>query len=424
MQPHQLAHLEGKSMPTPPMSDVIGIEALDALARNNDNYADAARELGIVYTTLYSRVKKAKERGLHLSDGARNSMSLSGLNGAEIKGGWIAVLNDEGEKIGNNRWSVPKSQEETNQFLDTIRGAMDDLKTMDVPEYEIREKPDGECLLVIDLADIHVGKLCVSTETGYTYSREVAVTRMIEGTRELIRKASGMGIGRILFVIGNDILHVDNARSSTTSGTQQDTHGTIHQIARDGFGGYVGCIELARLTAPVDIIYIPSNHDWLMGWCLAQQLGAWFRNAPDVTATEYNLSELHRKYYRFEGNLIGLTHGDGAKETDLYPLMMTEARAHISDCVHRYWYVHHLHHKIRKQAGVLSHKREKDHIGMTMMHNAARSMEGDNVQIEYVRSMSPPDGWHDRNGYVNRQAVECFVHHPHDGQDGRFTVWF
>jgi hypothetical protein len=136
------------------------------------------------------------------------------------------------------------------------------------------------------------------------------------------------------------------------------------------------------------------------------------------------LSELHRKYYRFEGNLIGLTHGDGAKEADLYPLMMTEARAHISDCTHRYWYVHHLHHKIRKQAGVLSHKREKDHIGMTMMHNAARSMEGDNVQIEWVRSMSPPDGWHDRNGYVNRQAVECFVHHPHDGQDGRFTVWF
>jgi hypothetical protein len=351
-------------------------------------------------------------------------MHLAGLNGIEAKGGWIHNYNELGNKVGTTRWSAPESQEETDQFLDTIRGALDDLKNMDVPEYEIRENPDGECLLVIDLADIHMGKLCVSTETGYTYSREVAVQRMIEGTRELIRKASGMGIVRILFVIGNDILHVDNARSSTTSGTQQDTHGTIHQMARDGFAGYVGCIELARLTAPVDIIYIPSNHDWLMGWMLAQQLGAWFRNAPDVTATEYNLSELHRKYYRFEGNLIGLTHGDGAKEADLYPLMMTEARAHISDCTHRYWYVHHLHHKIRKQAGVTSHKREKDHIGMTMMHNAARSMEGDNVQIEWVRSMSPPDGWHDRNGYVNRQAVECFVHHPHDGQDGRFTVWF
>ena len=411
-------------MPTPPMSDALGIEALEALERHGGVAAHAAKSLGIHADTFRSRIKKAKERGLHLSDGARNSMNLSGLGGSEIKGGWIGVFNDAGEKIGNNRWSAPASQEETDQFLNTIRGAIDDLKDMDVPEYEIREKPDGECLLVIDLADVHIGKLCVASETSYIYSREIAVQRMVEGTRELIRKASGMGIGRILFVLGNDILHVDNARSSTTSGTQQDTHGTIHQMYKDAFAGYVGAIELARLTAPVDLVFCPSNHDWLMGWCLAREVGAWFRLAPDVTATEYNLSELHRKYYRFEGNLIGLTHGDGAKEADLYPLMMTEARAHISDCTHRYWYVHHLHHKIRKQAGVLSHKREKDHIGMTMMHNAARSMEGDNVQIEWVRSMSPPDGWHDRNGYVNRQAVECFVHHPHDGQDGRFTVWF
>jgi hypothetical protein len=407
------------------MSDALLIEALDALDRNDGKKAAAARDIGLNNNTFKSRIDQAKKRGLHLSEGARGEMNNAGMNGMEAKGGWKHIYDPAtGNKTGTVRWAAPASQEETDQFLETIQGAIADLKDMDVPEYTIREQPDGECLLVIDLADIHVGKLSAETETGYTYTRDIAVQRMVEGTRELIRKASGMGIGRILFVLGNDILHVDNARSSTTSGTPQDTQGTIHQMYRDAFAGYVGSIELARLTAPVDLIFCPSNHDWLMGWCLAQQVGAWFRLAPDVTATEYNLSEKHRKYYRYEGNLIGLTHGDGAKEADLYPLMMTEARAHISDCTHRYWYVHHLHHKIRKQAGVLSHKREKDHIGMTMMHNAARSMEGDNVQIEYVRSMSPPDGWHDRNGYVNRQAVECFVHHPHDGQDGRFTVWF
>lgn len=55
---------------------------------------------------------------------------------------------------------------------------------------------------------------------------------------------------------------------------------------------------------------------------------------------------------------------------------------------------------------------------------AAGSMEGDNCHIEYVRSPSAPDGWHDRNGYVGRQAVEAFVHCPFDGQDARFTEWF
>ena len=133
---------------------------------------------------------------------------------------------------------------------------------------------------------------------------------------------------------------------------------------------------------------------------------------------------MHRKYYRYEGNLIGLTHGDGAKEADLYALMMTEARSHVSDAQHRYWYLHHFHHKIRKAQGVRPHDREKDHIGLTVIKSGVTSQLGDNVQIEYVRSPSPPDSWHDRNGYVNRQAVECFIHDPHDGQDARFTHWF
>ena len=393
-------------------------EVYEAVNRLGGNIAAAAREMGQARSGIHRKYHAALKY-LEADSAITGAMSAVGMSDISLlHSGWIK---SDGASM---YFQLPKDNANVVSFIDTIKGAIDDLKTIEMPTYEIREKPDGECLLVIDLADVHVGKLCVETETGYTYSREVAVQRMVEGTRELIRKASGMGVGRILFVLGNDILHVDNSKSTTTSGTNQDTHGTIHQLYRDAFAGYVKCIELARLTAPVDLIFCPSNHDWLTGWCLAREVGAWFRNAPDVTATDYNLSEKHRKYYRFESNLIGITHGDGAKEADLYPLMMTEARPHIADCSHRYWYVHHLHHKIRKQAGVLSHKREKDHIGMTMMHSARGSMEGDNVQIEYVRSMSPPDGWHDRNGYVNRQAVECFVHHPYDGQDGRFTVWF
>ena len=391
--------------------------AFDAVIKHGSIRA-ASRELGEAHSGVSRKYHAAKDY-LETDDAITGAMASVGMTDVTpLHSGWIK---SDGASM---YFQMPKGGGDKDTVLETIRGAIDDLKDETFPEYELRAAPDGECLLVIDLADVHVGKLCAETETGYTYSREVAVKRMVEGTRELIRKSSGMGIGRILFVLGNDILHVDNSRSTTTSGTPQDTHGTIHQLYRDAFAGYVKCIEMARLTAPVDLIFCPSNHDWIMGWCLAREVGAWFRNAPDVTATEYNMSEIHRKYYRFGNNLIGLTHGDGAKEADLYPLMMTEAREHVSDCPHKYIYVHHFHHKVRKQAGVVPHKREKDHIGMTMLHNSVKSMEGDNVQIEYVRSPSPPDGWHHRNGYINRQAVECFVHHPHDGQDGRFTVWF
>jgi len=105
--------------------------------------------------------------------------------------------------------------------------------------------------------------------------------------------------------------------------------------------------------------------------------------------------------------------------------MVTEARQHISECINRYWLLHHVHHKDRKtRDGNKPFLREKDHNGMTAIISGNGFIEGEALNIEYVRSPSPPCGWHDRNGYVNRQGVECFLFHPYDGQKARFTEWF
>jgi len=357
------------------------------------------------------------------SPGQRESIDAARLDGTTATSGWI-ITDKDGDIIRRStRWKADDIAS-TLSIADMIRAAWDDLKNDAPTSFPERPAPSGGNLLRIGLADVHVGKLSVEAETGYTYNRDIAVHRMVEGTRALLRKADPHGIGRILLPLGNDILHVDGPRSTTTSGTYQDTDGTIRQMYSAAKAGYVKVIEMCAAVAPVDLIYIPSNHDWLMGWALANDVATWFRNDPRVTATDYSLSERHRKYYRFGKNLIGETHGDGAKETDLYPLMMTEARSHVSECLHRYWYVGHTHHKNRRAQGVTPGKREKDHIGMTLVNTGQPALDGDNIMVETVRSPSPPDSWHDRNGYVNRQAVECFLHHPTDGQTVRFTEWF
>lgn len=287
-----------------------------------------------------------------------------------------------------------------------------------------RQEPSGEHLVVIDLADVHFLKLSVRSETGHEYNREIARHRVIEGTRALLRLAQPMGIGRILFVMGNDILHVDNPRSMTTSGTYQDSDGSIFQGFKDASLAIEEAIGECSKIADVDLIHCMSNHDWLMGWALSQAVAGRLRGNPRVRASEYNLSEAHRKYYRFGKNLFGLTHGDGAKEEKLYGLMVKEARDHISECLNLYWLLHHVHHKDRKTRGEFLYLREKDHNGMTAHIGGMEAGEGSHINIEYVRSPSAPDGWHDRNGYVNRQGVECFVYHPILGQRARFTEWF
>ncbi len=161
-----------------------------------------------------------------------------------------------------------------------------------------------------------------------------------------------------------------------------------------------------------------------MGWALSQKVGAWFAKHPNVTATDYNLSERHRKYYGFGNNAFQIHHADGAKEEKLYALFVAEARELIGKCKNLYSLCHHFHHKMRKRRGVDVFLTEKDHIGMTAIMTGQPHVEASELQIEYIRSPSPPDGWHDRNGYINRQAVECFLYHPHDGLKARFTEWF
>lgn len=409
-------------MPTPPISRDDMLEAVRAWQEAGYNATRAAEALGMPREKFRNRLDRAKIEGLHLSDGARHVVDRARLGYGEAKGGWIHDYDDDGKKIGTTRWAV-EDVNTTESVAETLRAALTEIQPGVYTGVSAAPSEPG-ALLVLDLADVHIGKLSVVSETGYSYSREAAVERLLRGTQALLDKASGHGIARVLFVLGNDILHVDGAKKQTTSGTPQDTHGSIHEMYRDAQAAYIAAIEQCAERYHVDLMYCPSNHDWLMGWALANTVGVWFRDHPNVHSTEYALSERHRKYYRYEQNLIGLTHGDGAKESDLYALMMTEARSHVSESMFRYWYLHHYHHKIRKAQGVRPHDREKDHIGLTVVKSGITSQAGDNVLIEYVRSPSPPDSWHDRNGYVNRQAVECFVHDPHEGQSARFTHWF
>lgn len=310
-------------------------------------------------------------------------------------------------------------------FKDMIADAVQDGWADRLLPFEPRESTStGDHLLVIDLADVHFGKLCVKSETGYTYNREVARHRVVEGTKSLLRMASGFGVGRILFVMGNDILHVDGTDHKTTSGTPQDTDGSIFQMWSDAHSAVTSAIKECAQVADVDLVHCMSNHDYKMAWALSQSIAAGFAHWDTVNATPYNMSEAHRKYYGFENNAFLLTHGDGTKEEKLYGHFVTEARQLVSTCTNVYALLHHFHHKIRKRRGVDVFQSEKDHNGMTAIMTGSHNPADTFLNIEYVRSPSPPDGWHDRNGYVNRQGVEAFIYHPTDGQKARFTEWF
>jgi hypothetical protein len=262
------------------------------------------------------------------------------------------------------------------------------------PKLEYPKVKEGH-LLVIDPADMHIGKLCSSFETGDEYNHKIATDRVNSGVAGILQKATGFPIDKVMLIIGNDMLHVDNAKSSTTKGTHQDTDLMWYDAFNIAFKLQVGVIEKLLTVAPTHVQYDPSNHDYITGFLLAQALAAWFRNNKNIV---FNVSPAHRKYFTYFNNLIGSTHGDGAKESDLGMLMAHES-SDWNKCKHRYFYTHHLH-----------HKKSKDYMS---------------VCVETLRSPSGTDSWHHRNGYQHSpKAIEGYIHHKDHGQIARLTHLF
>lgn len=392
-----------------------------AYYQHSENVARAAASMGVDEGGFRKRLRAAGVEYRKIDPALLESMAAVGTNTVPAHA-WIKTQSEDGL---NYSVFIKSGTPQADAFKDQLADLIEELfegRTLNLPpRFEEREG----LLVVVDPADVHIGKLSVKTETGFAYNEEIAEHRLVEGCRTLMAKAKLNGASRVLLVIGNDISHIDNAKRTTTSGTPQDTSGSVFTILRVAIRAYTKVVQIAlEMELGVTVVFNPSNHDWVLGFSVAQVVAAYFHAHENVDCSEYNVSERHRKYIRFGSNLILVSHGDGSKEGDIPQLMIREAGKHAAECPHLYAYLHHYHHKMKKHLGIRPMAREKDHIAMTAMRLGAGAMEGDNVHVEYVRSPSPPDSWHDRNGYVNRQAVEAFLHCPQDGQIMRITTWF
>lgn len=263
------------------------------------------------------------------------------------------------------------------------------------PKIKRTKVKDGHCL-VIDPADIHIGKLATAFESGEDYNNQIAVRRVKEGVQGILDKSTGFNIDKIVFIGGNDVLHIDTPSRKTTAGTPQDTDGMWYTNFLIAKQLYIDVLEMLLPIADVHFVFNPSNHDYTNGFFLADVIKSWFRKSKNIT---FDCSIAHRKYFQYHENIIGSTHGDGAKSQDLPLLMAQEAPIMWAKTKHRYVYTHHVH-----------HKNVKDYIGVT---------------VESLRSPSGTDSWHHRQGYQHSpKAVEGFLHSKEHGQVARLTHIF
>lgn len=254
-------------------------------------------------------------------------------------------------------------------------------------------------LLEIAIFDPHFGKLAWGKETGANQDLKSIEKIYHNAVTELITMAKGFPIEKILFPLGQDFFHIDNAQNTTVNGTPLDVDSRYPKIFSVGVMACVRAIDHLMEIAPVDIIWVPGNHDRTTSYHLLRELAAWYKSTSRVNV---NVDPSPRKYYHYGKTLIGYTHGNEERLTLLPSLMADEMPKEWAQSSYREWHIGHWHRKAKFTFG-----NSEDSIG--------------SVTVRVIPSLSGPDAWHHRKGFVKgKRAAEAYLWGRDSGYVGHF----
>lgn len=255
-----------------------------------------------------------------------------------------------------------------------------------------RPGEDERHLWVLSPTDLHLGMLSWGDETGEDYDSDIASDLAARAVADLLGKAAGFPAERIALVLGNDWFHADStaggAGGQTTAGTSVDVDTRFQRMFTTGRRVAVQMVDMCRAVAPVEVVFVPGNHDAERAFFLGDTLQSWYRQDSAVTVRN---DPTPRHYLRFGSTLLGLAHGHREKRDALPLLMAQEAAQDWAETTTRDWLVGHLH---RKGAD------EEEHTG---------------VRVIVMPSLAGRDGWHAGKGYMHRRACEARVYHRESG---------
>ena len=282
---------------------------------------------------------------------------------------------------GENRFSVVVKGED-----DLMKAAKKEMVAL-LETYSPKVEKDyarvqDPVVYEISLPDIHYGKY-----TGQTLDE--AEEEYMNTVKDLLSKAQGLNIEKILLPIGNDGMNSEGYSRATTKGTPQQDSAEWQET----FVGYcnlmVRAIHYLAKTAPVDVVVVQGNHDYERMFYAGEYLRAFFKNDERVDV-DNNFDS--RKYYKYGVNLIMFTHGDKEKPAEMPLIMATEQPMLFAETKFREVHCGH------------KHKEQVD--------------EYRGIKVRFIPSICANDAWHKMMGYEAKRTGQAHIWSKQRGYEG------
>ncbi len=270
------------------------------------------------------------------------------------------------DKAINNIWGQKIGEEPLYQskiFVRPIKNGLDYEElfkelTNNLKPYEPKQKGvTGNEYLVIPIFDFHFGNA-----TFEDYELPLLKTH----------KKISNGYKKILVILGGDLLHNDNHRGTTSSGTIIDK--VDMEAAWKSAVKYIDSIigKAAEHAECVEVVYIPGNHDEITGQTVALTLEMLHSKQSNV---DFQTDKEMFKATLLGHNFIGMTHGD--KST------WKKYHAKFSIIFSHLW----------GAEGVITREAFTGHLH----HEAYKDIDG--FMIRQAPTRAPIDGYHRDNAF-------------------------
>lgn len=397
-------------MPTPPLSDEVLQQAVDARSQHA-TLSEAAASLGIPWGTLKNRLARAAERGMMGTSPVLPGYAIKSVaskqgdawvkqtkehgdvfavpDGHTIKG-VSALVDSEGRVI--QQWmktTQDARQDATREAIEAAFARYAGHSTLPpAPTYT-----DADLLTIYPIVDLHLGLYAWGRETGADYDLKIAADLLRKSVSGLVARSANSALAIILDL--GDYFHADDSRNQTKrSGNPLDVDTRYARVLQVGVELVIECIELA-LQKHDRVIYrkLPGNHDDETSLMLAIAIAAWFRNNPRVTVD----TDPSRFFKHVHGKvMIAATHGDMLKMGDMAGFMAANWPKEWGATEFRYAYTGHVHHD--------------------------RVKSGGGVRAESFNTLAAKDAWHAASGYVSPRSAVSITMHKDMGEIDRLTV--
>ena len=262
----------------------------------------------------------------------------------------------------------------------------------------IQTKEDGR-YVEINIPDIHFGQLSWGDEIGdpkANYDISIAKNEFLKAIDYYANHYRNKDVKKFIFPLGSDLFNVNSEANTTLNGTLQDEDCRPKKTFMVVLESMLIALDMLSDIAPIDVIFIPGNHDSDRAFYLASALKMAYKNDPNINIDD---SPQDRKYVKIGNTLLGLTHGKTKGKAisleNLPNIMADEAKELWGQCKYREMHIGHLHHK------------------KTINQTLEDEFRGTIVRV--LSSLAQIDYWHHSSGYRGTRQAEAFEYDEKKG---------